>query len=102
MSINVEVGRGTWKLLHEMAAAYPNRPTDLERHKMVQFLYLLAEFYPCSECGENMYQYLLLFPPRVNSRIDLEMYLCQFHNSVNHRLGKRLFNCEFVVDREGE
>jgi FAD-linked sulfhydryl oxidase len=50
---SAELGRSSWKLLHSMAAWYPDQPKPEQREKMTQFMTSLAEFYPCTWCASD-------------------------------------------------
>ena len=58
------LGDSTWTLLHTMAAFYPEIPTDEQRHDMMQFITVLAKFYPCPHCAEDFQESVKNKPPR--------------------------------------
>ena len=88
-----ELGLGTWKLLHSMAAWYPDQPTKQQQNGMTNFFQTLAAFYPCTYCAEDFQVSLEKSPPKTESRTDLCLWLCHQHNQVNQKLGKPLFEC---------
>eukprot|EP00934_Nitzschia_sp_Nitz4_P003715 Nitzschia sp. Nitz4//scaffold29_size155292//67567//68205//NITZ4_002657-RA/size155292-processed-gene-0.46-mRNA-1//-1//CDS//3329546445//3705//frame0 len=90
---SAEIGRSTWKLLHTMAAWYPDKPTNEDKEQMSSFFLALGTFYPCIWCAKDFQQELKKTPPATESREDLCMWLCDQHNRVNKKLGKPLFNC---------
>lgn len=59
-----ELGRGSWKLLHSMAAWYPDNPTDEDQSAMRGFITGLAKFYPCTYCAEDFRENLKSSPVR--------------------------------------
>ncbi|GAA6006526.1 hypothetical protein JCM10207_004962 [Rhodosporidiobolus poonsookiae] len=95
-----ELGRASWKLLHTMAARFPENPTDDERETFKSFLFLFSRLYPCGECAAEFQSLLRKFPPQTSSRTAAGMYLCHLHNQVNARLGKPEFDC--ATDLEGQ
>ncbi|BGO92806.1 hypothetical protein NBRC10512_007925 [Rhodotorula toruloides] len=88
-----ELGRASWKLLHTMAARFPEKPTENERDTFKSFLYLFSRLYPCGECAAEFQQLLKKHPPQTSSRGSASLYLCHLHNLVNLRLGKPEFDC---------
>lgn len=49
-----ELGRGSWGLLHTIAAKYPANPTTTQRKDLSNFFMLFSKFYPCDHCAEDM------------------------------------------------
>mmetsp|Transcript_100158 Transcript_100158/g.287738 ORF Transcript_100158/g.287738 Transcript_100158/m.287738 type:complete len:167 (-) Transcript_100158:241-741(-) len=90
---SAELGRSSWKLLHSMAAWYPEEPSNEDQRQMKGFFQALATFYPCSWCAEDFQQEIKKTPPATESRKDLCLWLCDQHNRVNQKLGKPLFDC---------
>jgi FAD-linked sulfhydryl oxidase len=88
-----ELGRSSWKLLHSMAAWYPDKPTTEQKTKITNFFQGLAEFYPCPWCADDFQDNIKKTPIQADSREDLCMWLCDQHNRVNQKLGKPLFQC---------
>lgn len=88
-----ELGRGTWSLLHIMAAAYPPNPTPqtIQEHKL--FFQLLPRIYPCPDCRQHMRKMFHELPPRLNTQQEFVQWICEAHNRVNVRLGKPVFDC---------
>lgn len=89
-----ELGRGSWNLLHSMAAWYPDQPTDEDQKAMKRFFEGLAKFYPCTYCAEDFQMNLLNKPVKTESRKDLSQWLCEQHNFVNKKLGKSQYPCD--------
>ncbi|GAA5909099.1 flavin-linked sulfhydryl oxidase [Sporobolomyces salmoneus] len=88
-----ELGRASWKLLHTMAARFPENPTSSEREAFKSFLYLFSRLYPCGECAAEFQALLKKHPPQTSSRSAASFHLCHLHNLVNLRLGKPEFDC---------
>ncbi|GAA5956042.1 hypothetical protein JCM21900_002575 [Sporobolomyces salmonicolor] len=93
-----ELGRASWKLLHTMAARFPEQPTDSEREAFKDFLYLFSRLYPCGECAAEFQALLRKHPPQTSSRTAASFHLCHLHNLVNTRLGKPEFDCSADLD----
>ena len=47
------IGKGTWTLLHSMAAWYPDSPSNNDQITIKNFMEGLAKFYPCTYCAED-------------------------------------------------
>mmetsp|Transcript_14620 Transcript_14620/g.22575 ORF Transcript_14620/g.22575 Transcript_14620/m.22575 type:complete len:176 (+) Transcript_14620:77-604(+) len=90
---SAQLGRGSWDLLHSMAAWYPDTPTSDDQTSMLQFINSFAKFYPCTYCAEDFRRNLERMPPKVKSREDLCVWMCRQHNVVNKKLGKPAFPC---------
>ncbi|GAA5981564.1 hypothetical protein JCM10908_004156 [Rhodotorula pacifica] len=88
-----ELGRASWRLLHTMAARFPEEPTENERETFKSFLHIFSRLYPCGECAAEFQHLLAQHPPQTSSRGTASMYLCHLHNLVNARLGKDEFDC---------
>lgn len=88
-----ELGKGTWTLLHIMAATYPVAPTPevIQDHKI--FFQLLPRIYPCPDCRVHMRKMFHELPPQLNSRSEFMAWICEAHNRVNRRLNKPVFDC---------
>lgn len=94
-----ELGRATWTFLHSVGAYYPVQPTPRQQDLMHHFMEGLAEFYPCEVCAEHLREQVRATPPRVASRLELNMWLCGIHNEVNELLGKPTFDCNKILQR---
>merc|ERR1711971_799757 len=88
------IGRGTWALLHSMAAWYPDKPSENDQISMNNFIQGLAKFYPCTYCAEDFRVNIEKEPVKTKSRVDLCQWLCEQHNDVNKKLGKKQFPCD--------
>ncbi|KAM0793284.1 hypothetical protein ACM66B_000745 [Microbotryomycetes sp. NB124-2] len=88
-----ELGRSSWRLLHTMAARFPEEPTQGDRDAFRSFMYLFSRVYPCGECATEFQQLLKRYPPQTSSRQAASLWLCVVHNKVNERLGKNEFDC---------
>ena len=89
----VILGRVTWPLLHRMSLAYPEKPTDIEKKKMLSFIHAFSWMFPCIVCATDFRDKIVEHPPQVESREDLALWFCQQHNLVNAKLGKEEFKC---------
>ncbi|KAI5171306.1 mitochondrial FAD-linked sulfhydryl oxidase [Nematocida sp. LUAm3] len=94
-----ELGRGTWTLLHTIAAKYPPEPTKEEMGNIIKLIDLLTKIFPCDECRGHFKSLVTSFPPIVSSHDEFATWLCQAHNIVNKRLGKREFDCKRLDNR---
>ena len=96
----VELGNGTWTLLHTMAAYYPDRPNVEQQEQTVEFIHSLSNVFPCSWCASDFRTSLRARPPQVDSRQAFALWLCHAHNEVNEKLGKPSFDCSLeALDR---
>lgn len=48
-----QFGRAAWSYLHTMAAHYPEKPTEVQKTKMSDFINTFAMFFPCTHCAED-------------------------------------------------
>ncbi|RXG59110.1 FAD-linked sulfhydryl oxidase ALR [Armadillidium vulgare] len=96
---SVSLGRGTWRLLHSIAAYYPDSPSDEVKKDMNSFITLFSKFYPCRPCAEDFREWLKENPPNVSSKSLLSKWFCVAHNVVNRKLGKSEFNCDLLDQR---
>ncbi|KAG6012418.1 hypothetical protein E4U43_007803 [Claviceps pusilla] len=87
------LGRGTWTLLHSIAASYPEMPSKSQQSDLLSFVKLFSKLYPCWSCATDFQNYLGKESPRVQSRDEFGKWLCDAHNEVNRKLGKPQFNC---------
>ncbi|OAA54502.1 FAD dependent sulfhydryl oxidase [Niveomyces insectorum RCEF 264] len=93
------LGRGTWTLLHTIAAQYPTQPTPGQQADVRGFMSILSRLYPCWMCAEDFQAFLQRSPVRTASRDDFGRWLCAAHNEVNQKLGKPLFDCNLWEER---
>jgi hypothetical protein len=96
-----ELGRSAWTLLHSIAATFPEKPSEMDKREMGDFINKIAKFYPCSKCSQHMQEQLKMERPNLQNRSTLQAYFCWLHNSVNKKLGKSLFDCNQIRDRWG-
>eukprot|EP00948_MAST-09A_sp_MAST-9A-sp1_P000633 g633.t1 len=106
-SIKKKLGRGSWNLLHRMAAAYPKNATLSDQRDMENYFNLFAKFYPCEECashlrGELAEDPLIVRPgsPNLEDNRVLSLWLCRLHNRVNRRLKKNELACDLDTLQE--
>ena len=93
-----EIGRNTWALLHSMAATYPNDPTEEDKNQIKNFMYGLANNFPCKICGSHLLKMLQKDGVKADSREELVHYICKIHNIVNKVLNKQQFDCKKAFD----
>ncbi|KAK2612134.1 Flavin-linked sulfhydryl oxidase of the mitochondrial IMS [Conoideocrella luteorostrata] len=93
------LGRGTWTLLHSIAATYPDVPSKSQQSDLFSFVKLFSRLYPCWVCAEDFQTYLGKEVPRVQSRDEFGIWLCGAHNEVNAKLGKPQFDCSRWQER---
>jgi FAD-linked sulfhydryl oxidase len=93
------LGRGTWTLLHSIAASYPEKPSNSQKSDVLSFVKLFSKLYPCWVCAEDFRTYLGREVPRVGSRDEFGKWLCGAHNDVNRKLGKPEFDCSRWEER---
>ncbi|XP_045612037.2 uncharacterized protein Alr [Procambarus clarkii] len=96
---SISLGRGSWRLLHSMAAYYPTQPTSQEQDDMKTFISLFSKFYPCQPCAEDLREWLKTHSPAVESRSSLSQWFCEAHNEVNRKMEKPLFDCNLINQR---
>ena len=92
------MGRSAWRLIHTMADKFPTHPTKEEQDKLIDFIYLFAQLYPCGDCASHFSFILSSNPPNATSRESISQWACQVHNLVNERLDKEQFDCRKVSE----
>ncbi|KDN61652.1 putative Erv1/Alr family protein [Colletotrichum sublineola] len=93
------LGRGTWQLLHSIAATYPEKPSPAQKEDLRGFMRLFSKLYPCWVCAEDFQSYMQKEQIRVEGRNEFGNWLCQAHNEVNRKLGKKEFDCSKWEER---
>eukprot|EP00617_Octactis_speculum_P017327 CAMPEP_0185771650 /NCGR_PEP_ID=MMETSP1174-20130828/64434_1 /TAXON_ID=35687 /ORGANISM="Dictyocha speculum, Strain CCMP1381" /LENGTH=195 /DNA_ID=CAMNT_0028457561 /DNA_START=19 /DNA_END=603 /DNA_ORIENTATION=- len=88
-----ELGRGTWDLLHTVAAWFPDTPSSFEKEAARSLVSSLALLYPCTHCAADFQESIRDSPPQVESRTIFAIWLCRQHNLVNAKLDKPAFDC---------
>lgn len=92
------LGRASWKYFHTLLARFPDEPTEQEKTKLREFLYLYAELYPCGECSYHFVKMLKKHPPQVSSRTTVALWGCHIHNMVNEYLKKPIYDCNTILE----
>ncbi|GMM55489.1 hypothetical protein DAKH74_021050 [Maudiozyma humilis] len=99
-----DLGRATWKLFHLTLERFPdvnmNEKSDLKkREKLIAWVELLGETYPCSTSNSDNDSNIFLeavranpLPINLNKVVSIE-WGCHIHNAVNTRLGKAKYDC---------
>jgi hypothetical protein len=59
-----QLGRGTWDLIHTIAASYPEHPTPEQKKHTDMFLRSLSMVYPCPYCATHFQHTIEVSPPR--------------------------------------
>ncbi|EXF85632.1 Erv1/Alr family protein [Colletotrichum fioriniae PJ7] len=93
------LGRGTWQLLHSIAATYPEKPSPSQKDDLRGFMRLFSKLYPCWVCAEDFQSYIQKEQIRVEGRSEFGNWLCEAHNEVNRKLGKKEFDCSKWEER---
>ena len=87
-----ELGRGTWTLLHTMAAYWPEKPPPEQAEDGKSFIELLSRLYPCTDCAAHFRETLTKYPPTMGSQKEFMQWISFVHNRINKRLGKQHFH----------
>lgn len=87
-------GPSAWRLMHLVAATYPERPTTETKRQYESFFRSLEQVLPCAGCREG-YSYLIngpvaLTPAVLADRVALFRWTVEVHNAVNAKLGKEV------------
>jgi FAD-linked sulfhydryl oxidase len=102
VAVRAELGRGSWALLHRLAAQYPSPADAAAQARAEALLYALGDLYPCHDCAEHFRGLLAASPPRAHLADNraFSLWLCDAHNAVNARLGKPRFECSLDALKE--
>ena len=99
-AVRAELGRGTWNMLHRMAAQFDKVASPARQAEVAEFFRLLGEFYPCEQCAAHFRGMLAERPIRAGGNRELSLWLCELHNVVNERLRKPQFPCTLEALKE--
>jgi len=88
-----EVGRAGWRLIHSLAANYPEEPKFYQKFPWYGFVETLINFYPCERCRDHLWFNIERYGMHTANRTDLSMFMCFLHNDVNKENGKPLYEC---------
>ena len=91
-------GSQFWGVIHNIAAKYPNHPTDIDKKKARGFLSYLISHFVCQDCVREAAEYIKNNRIDYSSRNSLSEYFCKMHNAVNERLGKPTVDCDSILD----
>ncbi len=77
-------------MLHTVAYAFPDNPTDEQCQAAKHLFYCLRELLPCEKCRAHYMRYLEQHPieDACMNKESLTKYVYDFHQAVNERLGK--------------
>ncbi len=59
-----KLGRGTWDLIHTIAATYPENPSVEQMRNTELFFRTLSDVYPCPYCAADFQRSIQASPPR--------------------------------------
>lgn len=94
---STELGKGTWTLLHSIAATYPEKPTSAEQNQMHTFLQIFGNIYPCWYCASDFRKWISKPEndpkPQLETQDKFGRWLCAAHNAVNKKINKPEFDC---------
>eukprot|EP00916_Digyalum_oweni_P017204 GHVL01028150.1.p1 GENE.GHVL01028150.1~~GHVL01028150.1.p1 ORF type:complete len:146 (-),score=29.31 GHVL01028150.1:75-473(-) len=91
-----EIGRAGWKLLHSVAANYPEEPSEEDKKRTNSFYISFANVFPCHICREGIVNILEnTRPPQLKNREELVMWMCEVHNDINEEVGHRKIKCNY-------
>lgn len=84
-------GPSFWRMLHTIAYAYPEAPTQAQKSAVTDLLNSLKQLLPCAKCRAHYTEYLdtHAWHQSLDSRDALARFVYQFHEDVNGRLGKQ-------------
>ncbi len=84
-----------WKFMHYVTVAYPDDPTDQDKHQMEVFFLSIKNVLPCKMCRDHFEETLEKHPldeHALASRHNLVKWMIKVHNEVNKATGKRSVN----------
>ena len=91
-------GPKAWSFIHHVAMAYPEHPTEEDKHNYKNFYENIKNVLPCKECASNYEKNLERKP--IDSALvgnqELFKWTIDIHNMVNVELGKRKYSYEEV------
>lgn len=93
-------GPACWKMLHMMAAAYPETPTDIDKENAYNYFLALGGMLPCEFCKKHYRTTLSALNFNMNvfdSQETLFRFVFDLHNAVNARLRKPIVEDYFYV-----
>ncbi|TGZ84795.1 hypothetical protein EX30DRAFT_313562 [Ascodesmis nigricans] len=97
------LGRGTWTLLHSLAATYPPSASVAEQNQMGTFMRIFARVYPCWYCAKDFQGWMDRDENKLErylgGRREFGDWMCRAHNEVNKKLGKDEFDCSKWEER---
>jgi|SaaInlV_130m_DNA_3_1039695.scaffolds.fasta_scaffold00010_45 hypothetical protein len=88
-----EVGRAGWRLIHSLAANYPDEPVFYQKYPWYGFIETLINFYPCEYCRAHLWRNVEKYGIHTANKTDLSMFMCFLHNDINIENGKPPYPC---------
>ncbi|PFH32299.1 Erv1 / Alr family protein [Besnoitia besnoiti] len=94
-----QIGRASWRVLHSMAARYPEVPNSRQVLEAAAWIFAFSALYPCQICRLEFFPILRQLPPRLDSRNAFVLWACAAHNRVNEDISAPRFACSLDVLR---
>lgn len=94
-------GKPGWLFLHAVALAYPENPTDEDKHHYYIFFNSLRYTLPCTKCKVNFADHEKRYPLNdevLSSRDNLVKWTIDMHNIVNYYTGKKMLSYQEALD----
>ena len=93
-------GKHGWIFLHSVTMAYPDRPTEDDKHNYRTFFNVLPTILPCGKCRINLNEHMskLSLESALTDKKSLVKWLISIHNETNATLGKPTLTYEKVIE----
>lgn len=97
-------GNAAWKVLHNYAAQYPDKPLKKDKEEFHYLLKSVLRTIPEGDCQcrSHAVDYVQKNSPAMNNRRDLVVWLCDFHNDTNKRAAKPQVDCKELLENTAE
>jgi Erv1 / Alr family len=98
-------GSSMWNMLHMIASAYPENPTEMDKQNFYNFFVSLGHVLPCHFCKKHFKQTLSSLNFNINvfdSQETIFKFVFDLHNCVNARLKKPLADDYFYIRHKYE
>ena len=89
MNVN-KWGPGGWIFLHTITFNYPEKPTNQDKKKYINFFNSIGDVLPCKYCRDSYNIYIKHIPIKyfIDSREGITYWLYNIHNLVNNKIFK--------------